>query len=133
MDNEKEPVLEDWMTPNPITIPSDKKVGEALVLMFERDIRHLPVMEQDGLVGIISDRDIRQFLGRGGVSFEDPCEDDRYLNLAVRKIMSMHPITVCPTTLIPSALKLMLEHKIGALLVLEGGDSRWEVRCLKRV
>lgn len=50
----------DWMTRNPITIQADATVKEALELMLARGFRHLPVMEEDALVGVVSIRDLSQ-------------------------------------------------------------------------
>ena len=45
------------MTPNPVTIDPDASFGRALVLMQERGFRHLPVVEDGLLVGMVSARD----------------------------------------------------------------------------
>jgi len=47
-----------WMTRNPDTIPSDATTDEALRLMLDGGFRHLPVMDGDRLVGMISMRDL---------------------------------------------------------------------------
>ena len=46
----------DVMTPSPITITPEKSFGYALLLMHEKGFRHLPVIENDKLVGIVSSR-----------------------------------------------------------------------------
>ncbi|MGQ0669939.1 MAG: CBS domain-containing protein [Actinomycetota bacterium] len=53
----------DWMTRNPITIQADATVKEALEVMLARGFRHLPVMEEDTLVGVVSIRDLSQIAG----------------------------------------------------------------------
>ena len=47
-----------WMTPSPVTISPDATAGEALDVMLNGGFRHLPVMEADRLVGIVSMRDL---------------------------------------------------------------------------
>ena len=44
----------EWMTPNPITAPPDLALEEAQRIMLENNFRHLPVVERDGVVGIVS-------------------------------------------------------------------------------
>ncbi|MGZ8614599.1 MAG: CBS domain-containing protein [Actinomycetota bacterium] len=52
--------VERWMTPDPVTIDPDATLGEALDLMLSGGFRHLPVMDDDLLVGVISMRDLAQ-------------------------------------------------------------------------
>ena len=47
-----------WMTPNPTTVPPSMEVEEAAKLMLEHNFRHLPVVENDRVVGIVSLRDV---------------------------------------------------------------------------
>jgi CBS domain-containing protein len=54
--------VRDAMTPNPLTISADVGILEAAQLMGERGIRHLPVVEGENLVGIVSMRDVLGFL-----------------------------------------------------------------------
>jgi CBS domain-containing protein len=49
-----------WMTRDPVTIGADASLAEARDLMLARGFRHLPVMEQDRLVGVVSIRDLAQ-------------------------------------------------------------------------
>jgi acetoin utilization protein AcuB len=51
-------LVQDWMTRNLVTLSSEANVAEALVLCRERRIRHIPILEEGRLVGIVSDRDL---------------------------------------------------------------------------
>ena len=53
----------DVMTKDPLTIGPSETVGEAEELMAENGIRQLPVVKNSDLIGIITDRDVRSFLG----------------------------------------------------------------------
>jgi len=46
--------VREWMTPDPITAPPDMPVEEAAQTMLERGFRHLPVVDRDGVVGVVS-------------------------------------------------------------------------------
>ena|SRR5205085_11975302 len=54
-----------WMTPRPVTIPPDSTVGQALDVMLNGGFRHLPVMDGQRLVGIVSMRDLAGSLQKG--------------------------------------------------------------------
>lgn len=48
----------EWMTPDPVTVGPDEVPSEVATVMRERNFRHLPVLEDDELVGILSMRDL---------------------------------------------------------------------------
>lgn len=58
-------LVHNWMTPDPITVNSSASVPEALDLMLSKGFRHLPVMEGDRLVGMVSLRDLGRYAGGG--------------------------------------------------------------------
>jgi CBS domain-containing protein len=47
-----------WMTPNPMTVTPDEPTSSALQTMLQHNFRHLPVVESDEVVGIVSIRDL---------------------------------------------------------------------------
>ena len=53
-----------WMTQDPVTIGPDATVGEALDRMLSGGFRHLPVMEGDALVGVVSMRDLAKSIAK---------------------------------------------------------------------
>jgi acetoin utilization protein AcuB len=110
------PAMNDCMTLKPISIRPDESVAKALGLMLNHGIRHLPVVDGDQLVGILSDRDI----GRGGTTEAEPIVyGDIDLQQPVSKVMSGRPISVGEETLVPQAIKQMVEHRIGSLPVVD--------------
>jgi CBS domain-containing protein len=54
--------VRDWMTPEPITATGEMEAEEAARLMLEHNFRHLPVIENDRAVGIVSIRDVAQWI-----------------------------------------------------------------------
>ncbi len=54
-----------WMTEGPVVIGPDASVGEALDRMLEGGFRHLPVMEGQTLVGVVSMRDLARSIAKG--------------------------------------------------------------------
>ena len=59
--------VSEWMTAEPVTVPPDTPVDEALRTMLDRGFRHLPVSDGDKVVGIVSMRDLTR-AGVGGGS-----------------------------------------------------------------
>ncbi|MDC4206037.1 MAG: CBS domain-containing protein [Candidatus Manganitrophus sp.] len=110
------PTMNDRMTFKPISIGPEEPTIKALGLMLDHEIRHLPVVEDDRLVGIISDRDIRQNWRITGGEMKEFGDVDQQI---VSDLMSRHPISVREETSIHDAIKRMVEHKIGALPVVD--------------
>lgn len=109
-----------WMTSPVITVSPDTSLTEARKTIDENQIRALPVVEDEQLVGIIT----RRGLLRLDISFLSEDVSKSGVPLAEEKVSSImtdNPITVTPQTLIPKAARLMLENKITALPVVEEG------------
>lgn len=111
--------VRDLMVSHPVTIAPQTVVAEARTLMQQRHIRHLPVLADGRLVGLISDRDIRLVLPSPATSLS--VWELNYLldKLTVGEVMTHFVVAVTPTCPVPKAVDLMLRHKIGALPVLE--------------
>ncbi|SNB72901.1 CBS domain-containing protein [Thermoflexus hugenholtzii] len=114
--------VRDWMTPNPITISPRTTLPEAHQIMKEKRIRRLPVVDENGhLVGIVTLGDVREASPSDATSLSIFELNYLLARLTVDKIMTRKVITVTPDTPIYEAARLMLEHKIGGLPVVEDG------------
>ena len=111
--------VSELMTPNPITIAHTELVGKAMELMARYDIRRLPVTKEGKLVGIISDRDLRQMGGRASVKLPKGDRDDAYLQLPVEEAMTLNVITIRERQSVQDAIALMVTHKISGLPVID--------------
>ncbi len=113
--------VERFMTANPITASPDTSLRKALELLATHRIRHLPVVHAKRLVGIITDRDIRQMLPS---SLSVPEELERFQTWGARvkvgEVMNRQVISVTPDTRTEKAARLMVERRIGCLPVLRG-------------
>ena len=109
----------DWMTPDPVTIAPGATAGEALALMRQRRIRHLPVVDGGRLVGMLSDRDLRTALPSAVVLGELE-EDDPAASRPVAEIMTADPLTIPPSQPVEEAARLLTEQRIGAVPVVDG-------------
>ena len=120
---EEKPVLaKDIMTENPVTATELMSVAEALGLLYELDVRHLPVVRGSELVGIVSDRDLRGFTTPSEDDAIDAMESAR--GSTVGNFMNTDPIRVDTETNIREVVELMLVHRVGAIPVcdLDTGD-----------
>ncbi len=115
-------LAKDIMTENPVTATELMSVTEALGLLYELDVRHLPVVRGRELVGIISDRDLRRFSEADDDEAIDAVESAR--SSTIGNFMNTSPVKVDPETTIREAVELMLLHRVGALPVadLDTGD-----------
>ena len=107
----------DLMTPDPVTIAPGATIAEAWDLMRELDIRHLPVVEGEALIGMLSDRDLgvlevgRQLIEEGADALR------QRLAQPVIQAMSTDVVAAEPDTDVSELLTLLLEHKVGAIPV----------------
>jgi acetoin utilization protein AcuB len=108
------------MTKNPITVGPQTSIFRAWKLMKDRRIRHLPVMEDGKLLGIVSDRDLRLVLPSPATGLE--AHEINYLldKLTVSETMTKHVIATTPSSSIANATRTLLRNRIGALPVLAG-------------
>lgn len=107
-----------------ITISRQTGVDDALRMMRDRNIRRLPVVDNQGkLIGIVSDKDL--YLASPSPASSLDIFELRYLlaRLTVDKIMSSPVITVQPDTPLEEAARIMADRKIGGLPVLDGDDN----------
>jgi CBS domain-containing protein len=112
----------DVMTRTLVTTPPETSVREAQARLTQEGIRHLLVTGEGGeLLGIVTDRDIRLNLPSPATSLSVWEMKGLLDRLTVGEIMTKAVITVGPRREIGEAAVLMLEHKIGALPVLEDG------------
>jgi acetoin utilization protein AcuB len=105
------------MTRNLVTLSSEASVAEALVLCRERRIRHIPILEEGRLVGIVSDRDLRD----ASPALGDPERTRTLREIRVGDVMTREVVTVAPQASIENAAQQMYELKIESLpVVVEG-------------
>ena len=113
--------VKDLMTRAPITRDPETTVPEAHRVMMESRIRHLPIVVGDRLVGIVTDRDIRLNLPSPATSLSVWELNYLLARLTVDQVMTRSLVTTWPEAELTVAARVMLDHKIGALPVIDGG------------
>src|SRR5512132_2365256 len=113
-------LVQDVMQTKRFSVTPDTTLPEAVRLTGQRGVRHLPVLDGDRLVGMLSDRDLKRAMASPATSLE--AHELRYLldGLRVGEIMTRAVITIGPMFPIEDAARLMVMEKIGALPVTDG-------------
>lgn len=104
-------LVRDIMQSQVVTVTPQTAARDALRLLRSRGIRHLVVLNADEVVGIVSDRDVKQVAA----------QPERFNDWVVDDVMSGAVITVDPSTAVEDAARLMLKERISALPVTEAG------------
>lgn len=105
------------MTRDPVSVGPTATVAEVWDIMREMDIRHVPIVEDAALVGIVSDRDLARLdmasiLGAQGA---DGLRQE--LSAPVVTVMTTDVISIDTDTPLSEAVELLVDHKVGALPV----------------
>lgn len=113
----------DLMSTDLITVEPRQDLGIALALMYEFDVRSLPVVELDtgDLVGIVSLADVRLAMDSPFLEAEEEQVISDLESILVGEVMSTDLVVVGPTATIGDAARQMLSHKVNGLPVVEAG------------
>ncbi|CAM4148681.1 acetoin utilization protein AcuB [Bacillus manliponensis] len=111
-------IIEEIMNRTVITLRPTDTIETALRTLNEKSIRHIPIVNEEyEVVGIISDRDVRD----ASPSILDASVSMDTLSLPIERIMK-HPVMTChPLDFVEEIATLFFEHKIGCLPVTQGG------------
>lgn len=113
--------VSNWMTSKVFTVSAEDYLSDALLLMKEKSIKHVPVMKNGKLKGIISDRDIKEYSPSKATSLD--IYELHYLlaKTKIKDIMIEKVITTSPGAPVEEAALILLDKNIGCLPVLDKG------------
>jgi acetoin utilization protein AcuB len=112
----------DWMTKKVVTVTADSNIAEAIKVMKEKGVKHLPVVDgANKVMGILSDRDIKEYTPSKVSSFEVRELNYILFTTKVKTIMKKKVVTSRPDMPIEEAAMVMLDHDIGSLPVVDDG------------
>jgi acetoin utilization protein AcuB len=103
--------VKERMSPDPFTVTPDASVDEALGLMNAHGVRHLPVVENGGLVGLVTDTQLR-------TAWFPSLLDE----LIVRDVMTGDPFVIDQDSTVYEAARILYHHKLTGLLVQSEGQ-----------
>lgn len=106
------PHIKKYMTADVQTIGDEQPMSVAHQMMREQRIRHLPVLHQGKLVGVVSDRDLHLVETLSGV---DPAK------IAVSEAMTTDTYVVSPDAGLDEVVSMMAAHKYGSAVVTDHG------------
>src|SRR3989440_7425694 len=102
--------IKDVMTSNPCSIDADKSVAYAAKMMRDEDVSVAPIVEDDKLIGMLTDRDI---------AIRVVAEGRNPDQVIVRDVASKQVVTIDPQQDLDEALRIMAKHKVRRLPVVE--------------
>jgi len=112
-------LVKERMKRDPVTAKKDDSFRYALKLIRKEGIRHLPVVENKKVVGIVTDRDLRQAAPSPATTLEVHELNFLLERLKIEAIMTKKVITIGQDADLLDAAKLLLTHKIGCLPVVD--------------
>jgi len=101
--------VRNWMITDLIVVSPKDTVESTIQIMQQHSIRHLPVVEDNKLVGLVTESSLRPYLS------------PEKLRLPLREVMIINPITIDPEASIDEAARLIYKYKIGGLPVIFQG------------
>ena len=106
-----------WMSKDVITVEEDLSLMKASQLLKEHSIKHLPVVKNGRLAGIVSDRDLKEAQPSKATSLD--IHELCYLldQMKIKNVMSTKLYTINPEEVVEKAAAVMLENDISALPV----------------
>jgi len=114
-------LVQDFMSKKPVTVSPDVSVSDALLLMREKKVHRLPVLNAGGkLVGIVAEGDLLYASPSPATSLNVWEIHALLAKLKVDKVMTRKVITISEDTPIEEAARIMAENKIGGLPVMHG-------------
>ena len=113
-------LVKNWMHKTVITVDEDDSMHDAIKRLKEHDIRMLPVMKKNKLVGIITDRDLKRASASDATTLE--MHELFYLisQIKVKEIMTKNPITVPYNFTVEEVAEVLWKHKISGVPVVDG-------------
>jgi acetoin utilization protein AcuB len=122
-------LVKEYMTPNPMSVTEGSSILETADLMKEHKVRRFPVLRDNELIGIVTDRDLRSAAPSQVISFDGqerelmPELHALLAGITVKEVMSREVITIHPGQTIVAAAQLMLEHRMSGIPVVDSRDQ----------
>ena len=114
----------DIMTKNPIALGADSTVRDVVNELLNADIRHVPILDQGAVIGMVSDRDIQGYALPLDMQLDDAAAANARLDSPVIEAMSGAVISVSPSSEIGEIIDIMLEERVGAVPVIDPEEGQ---------
>ncbi|HYA28803.1 MAG TPA: CBS domain-containing protein [Acidobacteriota bacterium] len=121
MKNGKEGVVREIMMGSPVTLKPDDTLDLANDVISLGRIRHIPVVDDGRLVGVITERDLIGAAASQIFGLKQKSKSALLKSVPIKEVMKKRVVTVAPDTPIKDAAHLMVEKKIGCTPVVSAG------------
>ncbi|MFY9584997.1 MAG: CBS domain-containing protein [Candidatus Acidiferrales bacterium] len=115
----QEYLVRNFMTSPVKSIARDARLLDAALALRSTGFRHLPIVEGERLVGIITDRDINRFTPSLLSNITPEEYNAIFENTPLERVMTRNPLSVAPDTPLREAAAILYEKKLGCLPVVE--------------
>ena len=113
--------VREYMVSDVETLAPDDSMEAAVILERRHKIRHIPIIENGVLVGIVTDRDLKRAMPSPLSGTDQQTYERIARTTLVRQVMTRSPTTIPPDAPLSDAVRLVCEKKFGALPVVEAG------------
>ncbi len=117
--NSKVTLVRDVMTHEVATLERNDRLSTADNVMRLGRIRHMPVLEDGNLVGLVTQRDLFRGALLKALGYGSKAEQTMLDTLAVKEVMATDLVTIAPDATLQEAAQIMIERKIGCIPVVE--------------
>lgn len=114
-------LVRDVMSSPVTTVPHTARLLEAVLALRSASLRHLPIVDGDKVVGVISDRDVQRYAPSLLAKITPEEYNAIFENTPLERVMTRDPVTVSPDATVREAAEVMHEGKLGCLPVVEDG------------
>ena len=121
MKNGKEGLVKEIMVGSPVTLKPEDTLNLANDLISLGRIRHIPVVEDGRLIGLLSERDLIGAAATQIFGLKQKSKSALLKSVLIKNVMKKKVITVTPETKIGEAARLMADKKIGCVPVMDDG------------
>ena len=111
------------MSEGVVTLDTGSTVADAIATVTEHEVRHVPILDGDRLVGIVSDRDLRRVEGLLAQRVGDPDRSENVLGAPVTALISRTPVTCARSTHVDEIIDQLIFESVGAVVVCEEDGS----------
>jgi len=111
--------VRDYMTTEPETLEINHSLLDAVLLLRRANLRHIPILENGKLVGVLTDRDVGRFAPTMLLPLAPQDYNRVFENTSVEKVMTRNPVSTIPDAPLAEAVEMLYKNRLGCLPVLE--------------
>lgn len=107
------------MSDGVLTLEATATIADVIELVAEHEVRHVPLVDDGKLIGVLSERDLRMIDGLIAVGIGQPQREENVLSSPATGLLGGRPITCSPDTQVDDVIDLLLRERIGAVVVVD--------------